>query len=110
VATRLEIEWYARDLHPWDRDLPLERKATLVAEESLTHTAAAIRRAFDQFPEVDAIEIRVLAPYNPHPLLFTGLVTREGAMQCAPNLSPAMTLKLLGIEYRMIDGHLEPLS
>src|SRR6202043_55788 len=58
VSAYLEIEWYAHDIHPWDGDLPPERKATLFAEESLTHTAVAIRHAFERFPEVDAIGIR----------------------------------------------------
>ena len=109
VSTRLEIEWYARDIHPWDCDLPRERQARLFAEEALTHTAAAIRRAFARFPEVDAIEIRVLEPHKPHGLLFTGAVTREDLKECSPNLSPAMTLKLLGIEYRLVDGNLTEL-
>jgi hypothetical protein len=107
VSTRLEIEWHARDIHPWDGDLPPERKARLFAEESQTHTVVAIRRTFERFPEVDAIGIRVLEPHKPHAVLFTGTVSRDDLKQCSPSLSPAMTLKLLGIEYRIVDGHLK---
>jgi hypothetical protein len=110
VSARLEIEWYAPDVHPWDGDLPAERKARLFAEESLTHTVDAIRRAFDRFPEVDTLGIRVLGPHKPHAALFAGTVSRENLKQCAPTLSPAMTLKLLDIQYRMVDGQLMPMS
>src|SRR5262249_43539864 len=110
VSTRMEIEWYAREVHPWDRDLPAERKARLFADESLTHTGAAIRGGWERFPEVDAIEISVLEPHKPHAVLFKGSVSRDGFDRCPPNLSPGMTLKLLGVEYRLTDGCLEPLG
>ena len=109
VSTRLEIEWYARDTHPWDADLPSDERARRFTDDSLAGTVAAIRGAFERFPEVDAIEIRVLAPRKPHAVLFSGVATRSDAAECSPRLSPAMTLKLLGIEYLMVDGRLEPI-
>ena len=108
VSTSLDIEWYARDVHPWDADLPSERRAKLFAEESLTNTVVAIHRAFERFPEVDAIEIRVLEPRAPHAVIFSGVVSREDLNQCSASLSPGMTLKVLGIAYRLIDGELKP--
>jgi hypothetical protein len=110
VSTHLEIEWYARDVHPWDRDLPDKRKAVLFAEASLAQTATAIRRAFERFPEVSSLSIRVLAPRKPHGLLFSGSVLRRDLEGVPGHLSPAMTLKLLGIDYQLIDGVLEPLT
>ena len=110
VSTHMEIEWYARDIHPWDRDLPDKRKAALFAEGSLAHTATAIRRAFERFPEVTSVSIRVLAPRKPHGILFAGSVSRLDLAGVPENLSPAMTLKLLGITYQMSDGVLEPLT
>src|SRR6476646_10471119 len=70
VSTQLKIEWYAHDVHPWDADLPPEQQAARFAEETLQHTAAAIRRAFERFPEVDALEIVVREPRRPHGVLF----------------------------------------
>lgn len=35
---RLEIEWQARNIHPWDRDLPPARVARLFAEQCLDDT------------------------------------------------------------------------
>ncbi len=110
LSTHLDVEWYARDIHPWDRDLPIERKAVLFAKGSLAHTVTAIRRAFERFPEVESVQIRVLDPRKPHGLLFAGSVFRGDLASVPQNLSPAMTLKLLGIAYRLIDGVLEPLQ
>jgi hypothetical protein len=109
VSTQLEIEWYAHDVHPWDDDLPVELQAARFAEETLQHTVAAIRRAFERFPEVDGLQIVVREPRRPHGVLFTGRVSRAEAARCATSLSAAMALKLLGIEFRMVDGRLEPL-
>jgi len=108
VSTHLEIEWYAHDVHPWDEDLPPERQDARFAEEAVPHTLAAIRRAFERFPEVDTLEIVVRDPRKPHPVLFAGRVSRADAAACANTPSPTMALKLLGIEFRMIDGRLQP--
>src|SRR5579864_776789 len=47
LATHLEIEWRARDIHPWDRGLlsPAQRAAAFV-KQSLADTEAAIYRLF----------------------------------------------------------------
>src|SRR5580692_7890644 len=31
MSLSLNVEWYARDLHPWDSDLPVDRRAELFA-------------------------------------------------------------------------------
>ena len=110
VSTQLEIEWYAHDVHPWDDDLPAERQEQLFAESSLTHTVAAIYRAFERFPEVDMLHIRVLEPRKPHGVLLAGTVSRAELNEAAPSVSPAMTLKMLGIRYRTIEGNLQRLE
>jgi hypothetical protein len=48
VATHLEIEWRARDIHAWDRDLlsASERTAAFV-DQALRDTGAAICRLFN---------------------------------------------------------------
>jgi hypothetical protein len=109
LSTQLEIEWYAHDVHPWDQDLPPEQQAARFTEETLQHTVAAIRRAFERFPEVDALQIVVREPRRPHGVLFAGRAARAEAAECATTLSAAMALKLLGIEFRIVDGRLEPL-
>jgi hypothetical protein len=108
VSTHLEIEWYAHAIHPWDEDLPLERQEARFAEEAVQHTLVAIRRAFERFPEVDTLQIVVRDPGKPHPVLFTGRVSRADSAACSATPSPAMALKLLGIDFRMIDGRLQP--
>jgi hypothetical protein len=110
VATHLEVEWYAYDVHPWDRDLPDERRARLFAEGVLAHTVTAIRGAFDRFAEVDSIAITVLEPRRPHRVLLRGAVTRRDVADASRTVSAAMSLKLLGVEYRMSEGQLQPLS
>ena len=42
VSTQLEIEWQARDVHPWDRDDPPDKKALRFVRPSLADTEAAI--------------------------------------------------------------------
>jgi hypothetical protein len=68
MSLALRLEWHARDIHPWDSDLPDDRRAELF-------TAA----------------------------FLAGTVCRDdlSAAQACP--SPAMGLKLLGIQYRLAD-------
>jgi hypothetical protein len=110
VATHLEVEWYAHDIHPWDADLPDEHRARLFAEGVLAHTVTAIRGAFDRFAEVESIAITVLEPRTPHRVLLRGAVTRGDVVEASRTVSAAMSLKLLGVEYRMSEGQLQPLS
>src|SRR5262245_45815366 len=62
VCNRLEIRWRARDIHPWDRDLPDHERQILFADQALADTEAAIVRLFERLPEVDVIELGVLEP------------------------------------------------
>jgi hypothetical protein len=109
LSTRLEVEWYARDVHPWDRDLPQEQRTKRFVEESLKDTVAAIWRMFDHLPEIDTIDLRVLEPNHPHKPLFAGTVCRDDVNAAGSCLSPAMSLKALGVRFRLADGCLEPL-
>ncbi|HVA69081.1 MAG TPA: hypothetical protein VNF45_07180 [Candidatus Binataceae bacterium] len=36
LCSRLEIEWRARDIHPWDSGVALERRAAMFVEQSLS--------------------------------------------------------------------------
>jgi len=109
LANHLEVEWFAREPHPWDEDLAPDRKAELFVVESLSDTIVAICRMFDRLPEVDTIRIRVLQPTEPHNTLLAGTVHRADLHASRRCPSPAMSLKLLGIRYRVTDGAFEPL-
>ena len=109
LANHLEVEWFAREPHPWDKDLPPERKAERFVVESLSDTVVAICRMFDRLPEVDTIRIRVLEPNELHKTLLAGTVHRADLHASRRCPSPAMSLKLLGIQYRVTDGSFEPL-
>ena len=77
MSLSLKVEWYARDLHPWDRDLPIERRAELFTAELMADTVVAIRQIFDRLTEIDAIQIRVLDPNEPHETVLAGTVSRD---------------------------------
>src|SRR5471030_1222940 len=62
ICNRLEIQWRARDIHPWDRSLPLESSAAALVEQTLADTEAAIARLFEALPQVDVIDLTVLGP------------------------------------------------
>jgi hypothetical protein len=110
ISSHLDLEWNARDVHPWDRDLPRERQAELLATQLLEDTVSVIRRLFNTLPEVDTIRISVREPSEPHNVLLEGTVTRAALRRVRECPSPAMSLKLLGVYYRLIDGSLEPLE
>jgi hypothetical protein len=99
----LRLEWHARDIHPWDCDLPADRRAELFTEELMAETIVAIRQAFERLAEVDVIEIRVLAPNEPGRTVLAGTVCRDDLIAARACPSPAMSLKLLGIQYRLAD-------
>jgi hypothetical protein len=103
MSLALTLEWYARDIHPWDCDLPADRRAELFTAALMAETIAAIRQTFDRLAEVDVVEIRVLAPDEPDRTVLAGTVCRDdlGAAQACP--SPAMSLRLLGIQDRLAE-------
>ena len=104
VSGQLQLEWHARAVHPWDRDLPTCRRVDAYFEQAVVDTDFAIRRIFQRLPEIDVIEIRVLDTQDPTKIMLAGVVTREDAL--APNLSysPKMRLKMMGIQYAKIMG------
>jgi hypothetical protein len=104
MSLSLKVEWYARDLHPWDRDLPVERRAELFTAELMADTVVAIRQIFERLAEIDAIQIRVLEPTEPHETVLAGTVCRDDLNATRGCPSPAMSLKLLGLQYRVSDG------
>jgi len=107
VCNRLEIQWSARDIHPWDRYLPPEIKMPLLAEQSLTDTEAAITRLFDALPEVDVIDLTVVEPES-EAMILSGTVHRSTLSTARRDLlSVGMRLMDLGVRYRFQGAHFE---
>jgi hypothetical protein len=104
----LAIEWVARDIHPWDRGLSPAAKATLFVEQCLSDTEAAVYRLFDRLPSIDLIEVRVLDPSCEYTIIG-GSVLRTG-LNKSKVVSPAMRIKLLGLNYRLLGCHFEALD
>lgn len=111
VSGQLQLEWRARDVHPWDRDLPPGRQAELFLEQALQDTDAAILRLFQTLPEIGQIEIRVLDAHDSTKVILGGIVAREEALATDTSVSLRLRLRMLGVQYgRIVGDRLEPLS
>jgi len=115
VCSRLDICWYARDVHPWDSALPPEKRAQAFNQQAMEDTEAAVRRILERRPEVDVIGIRVFEPHS-STLLASGTVERS-ALNGAGLRSPSVRMRLgeLGIRYFFMNMdeascHTEPRS
>ena len=108
ARTRLQVEWIAREVHPWDWDLPLPIAEHRFSEQCLADTRAAIERLFDQFPILDSIEICVKR--NPlGPPLLSGTVSRRD-LDLVNLSSTTMTLHAFGLKFRLEDRQLRSLE
>ncbi|HUN57003.1 MAG TPA: hypothetical protein VMU41_02725 [Candidatus Binataceae bacterium] len=109
MTVRMQMRWRARELHPWDRDLPPARAARKLAQQTLSDTEAALERLFSACPDVDVIELSVIEP-NPdgNRRVMFGTVRRDEFTQWHP-LSTDMRLRLIGLHYRLVDENLEAL-
>jgi hypothetical protein len=97
VSTELRVEWGARDVHPWDRDLPAHQRHELFLEQCRRDTIVAVQRLFDQLIEIDVIEIRVVEPPPSSRILLAGTVSRHD-LTLVTTPSSRMQLKLMGID------------
>jgi hypothetical protein len=104
---RLQIEWSARDVHPWDRDLPPPRVAQLFAEQCLKDADSAIQRLFAELPEIDVLDFTMLE-FKSGARILCGAVTRNEAMIVRAS-SSGMRLKQLGVTYCLQNWRFEPL-
>jgi hypothetical protein len=104
LCGQLQLEWRARAVHPWDRDLPPCRQVEAYFEQAVADTDLAIHRIFQRLPEIDVIEIRVLDTQDPTKIMLAGVVTREDALAADLSSSPKMRLKMMGIQYAKIMG------
>jgi len=110
LSGQLQVEWRARDIHPWDLDQSRARQAELFREQVLRDTDEAVIRLFQILPEIDAIDIRVFAPRAVRRLMLAGTVSRREAFIARPLASPGMRLKVMGVRYQVANGHLDPLE
>jgi hypothetical protein len=110
MSLRLLINWRARDLHPWDLDLVGHRRAVRLVEQTFSDTVAALERLFVGLPEVDVIDFKVLeTDLGKHGTLLKGSITRRDFETWHPS-SAVMRLKLLGVNYNLVDSQFIPLD
>jgi len=107
LQTTLLVEWIARAVHPWDRHRAAMSVQKLYTTQCLEDAQAAIRRLFDEIPDVDAIEVRVFSLASQPPVL-AGVVHRTDLRRAIHN-SPGMNLKSLGVRFMLSDWRLDPL-
>ena len=50
IRSRLEVEWQARDIHPWDQGIAPEEAAQRFAQQCLEDVDAAISSLFESLP------------------------------------------------------------
>jgi hypothetical protein len=102
----LKLEWRARDIHPWNRDLPPSQQAELFSRQALQDTDAALVRLFQGLSEVEQIEFQVLKPDGFGEVILGGVVDRASVLDPEQPLSLRMRLRMLGVTYQMADDHL----
>jgi hypothetical protein len=110
ISLSLKVEWHARDVHPWDSDLPAWRKTELFTVGLIADTVAAIRQAFEDLAEVDDIQIRVVDPNEAERTVLVGTVCRDDVNAALDSASPAMSLRLLGVQHSVVDGSFQPVT
>jgi hypothetical protein len=108
ARTRLQIEWIARDVHPWNRDLPSDQIEALFSEQCLADTSAAISRLFNEVPVLDSIELTVRRNPGEAPIL-AGTVYRKDLRENG-HASIGMRLRTLGLRFKMSSTRLEPVE
>src|SRR5580700_11852234 len=75
MSTTMRIEWFARDIHPWEPVVDPARRERLFAEQCLRDVDATITRLFQEIPELDALEVRVFHHDSAFPLM-AGIVNK----------------------------------
>jgi hypothetical protein len=107
---KLTVSWRARDIHPWDRDLPEDRAVGRLLDQTLHDTEDAVERIFSAFPEASTLELNVFEkePAS-NKVIMSGLVERSDVGRCESS-SIAMRLRMLGINYCVEDQRLDAIA
>jgi hypothetical protein len=110
ASTSIAIEWYARGIHPWDRDrnLSLEEREHLFLQQCLTDTEDAISLLFAELPQIDHVDVCVLESTS-KTTIVAGSVSRS-SVERNDRLSVGMRLRLSGLTFRLSGWHLETLE
>ena len=78
-------------------------------EQTFSDTQAALERLFMALPEVDVIDLRVMeTEAGKQGTLLSGSVSRRDFETWRPS-SIAMRLRLLGINYNLVNSRFEPI-
>jgi hypothetical protein len=107
---QLDLEWRARPVHPWDRDLSGDRQAARFCDQTIADTERVIHRLFRDLPDVDTITLRVVEPGDSGGLLLAGTVFRHDVAGARVTASPRMRLWMWGVNCSVIGDRLEPLN
>jgi hypothetical protein len=105
---RIAIQWRARDIHPWDRDLH-STSSTAFREQLLADTEAAILRLFEFFPELDVLDLRVIEP-GADTTILCGTIHRCNLEQRPNLLSVNMRLRELGVVFQFAGSRFQSLD
>jgi hypothetical protein len=97
----LKLVWHARDIHPWDRDLPPAEQAELFREQALQDTDVTLIRLFRALSEIEQIDFQVFKPDGFGDVILAGVVDRERVLEPEQPLSLRMRLRMLGVTYQM---------
>jgi hypothetical protein len=108
ACATLQVEWLAREVHPWNRDLPDDQLERLFTQQCLDDTDAAISRIFKEIPVLDTIEVCVRRRPD-GPALLAGTV-RRNALEMNDHASVGMRLRGLGVRFRINNLRLEESS
>ena len=96
-------EWRARDLPP-------KRAGRRFSRQSLGDNKATLELLYATCPDVDLIEMTVREPEHERlGVLMIGSVNHKGFQSCYP-LSTAMRVKLVPVNYLIVDGRIQLLT
>jgi hypothetical protein len=100
-SRHLEIEWLAREIHPWDRGCQHLDQGLEFIEQYLADTDAVLSRLFNELPEIDVIEFCVIHPNSQEPVL-SGAVERTSSIPSNRDASPRTRLWHKGITISLL--------
>ena len=106
VSASMQVQWTARPIHPWDKDLPIEHQDEAFASQCLRDVDEAIARLFARLASIEHLEIAVIHPQS-RTNIVAGLVSRADFV-AAKRLSVPMRLKMAGVAYEIGRGGLQP--
>jgi len=109
-SMKLTVSWRARDIHPWDRDLPDERIASRLVDQLMHDAEDAVERIFQAFPEANALDLSVFeCDPESNRVIMSGLVMRSDLGRSTA-ASIGMRLRMLGINYRLVNQGFEAIA